>query len=133
MVARPAEAEARRPPFFRPRHLEAVIAAGKHVFTEKPVAVDALGVRSVIATSEAAASKGLAIVAEPQYGNIFDHFAVEYEYPNGAQVARLHGTRAQLGLGDECLEARPHAPAPGPSGRAGARGPDSDQDAARLA
>ena len=54
------------PPFFRPEHLEAAIQAGKHVFTEKPVAVDPLGVRSVIATSELAAKKGLAIVAGTQ-------------------------------------------------------------------
>jgi predicted dehydrogenase len=54
------------PPYFRPAHLEAAIKAGKHVFTEKPVAVDPLGVRSVIATAELAASKGLAIVAGTQ-------------------------------------------------------------------
>jgi predicted dehydrogenase len=54
------------PPFFRPAHLKAAIEAGKHVFTEKPVAVDPLGVRSVIATSELAAGKGLAIVAGTQ-------------------------------------------------------------------
>jgi predicted dehydrogenase len=184
------------PPFFRPAHLEAAIQAGKHVFTEKPVAVDPLGARSVIATAELAAGQGLAIVAgtqrrhqahyieimkrvhggdlgelvagqcywnmgalwveraaqnwadrvikkwsdmewqvrnwlftgwasgdhiveqhvhnldvmnwafgshpvkctgmggraartEPQYGNIFDHFAVEYEYPNGARVLSM--------------------------------------------
>ena len=184
------------PPFFRPAHLKAAIEAGKHVFTEKPVAVDPLGVRSVIATSELAASKGLAIVAgtqrrhqahyveimkrvqrgdigelvagqcywnmgalwveraaqnwtnrtakkwsdmewqirnwlftswasgdhiveqhvhnldvmnwafgthpvkctgmggraartDPQYGNIYDHFAVEYEYPNGARILSM--------------------------------------------
>ena len=141
---------------------------------------------------------GRAARTEPQYGNIFDHFAVEYEYPNGARVLsmcrqtagaaenvservvgatgfsytdsadgyikgakayeneqaspnpyveehadldrehqgrqaperrpagrgehahrhhgpdeRLHRARAQLGLGDERLEARPHAPAHG--------------------
>jgi len=54
------------PPFFRPAHLRAAIEAGKHVFTEKPVAVDPGGVRSVIATSELAAGKGLAIVAGTQ-------------------------------------------------------------------
>ena len=181
------------PPFFRPSHLAAAIEAGKHVFMEKPVAVDPAGVRSVIATSELAEKKGRAIVAgtqrrhqahyveimnrirsgdlgeivsgqaywnmgalwldraadnwtnrqarpwsdmewqlrnwlfttwasgdhiveqhvhnldvmnwalgahpvkcvgmggraartEPKYGNVFDHFAVEYEYPNGARI-----------------------------------------------
>ena len=54
------------PPFFRPSHLAAAIGKGKHVFTEKPVAVDPIGVRSVIATAELAASKGLAIVAGTQ-------------------------------------------------------------------
>ena len=54
------------PPAFRPTHLAAAIAAGKHVFMEKPVAVDPTGVRSVIASSEAARAKGLAIVAGTQ-------------------------------------------------------------------
>lgn len=54
------------PPFFRPAHLAAAVEAGKHVFMEKPVAVDPAGVRSVIASSEAAAGKGLAIVAGTQ-------------------------------------------------------------------
>jgi len=184
------------PPFFRPAQLKAAIEAGKHVFTEKPVAVDPAGVRSVIATSELATEKGLNIVAgtqrrhqahyieimkrvqggdigelvsgqcywnmgalwveraamnwanrivekwsdmewqirnwlftgwcggdhiveqhvhnldvinwafgthpvqatgmggraartDPQYGNIFDHFAIDYEYPNGARVMSM--------------------------------------------
>jgi predicted dehydrogenase len=184
------------PPFFRPAHIEAAVQAGKHIFTEKPVAVDPVQVRSVIASSEAATKRGLAIVAgtqrrhqahyveimkrvrggdigelvsgqcywnmgalwveraaqnwadrvikkwsdmewqvrnwlfttwasgdhiveqhvhnldvmnwafgthpvkctgmggraartEPQYGNIYDHFAVEYEYPNGARVLSM--------------------------------------------
>ena len=49
------------PPGFRPLHLKAAIEAGKHVFAEKPIAVDAPGVRSVIATGELAKQKGLAI------------------------------------------------------------------------
>ncbi len=176
------------PPGFRPIHLKAAVEAGKHVFMEKPVAVDPVGIRSVIASSELAAKKGLAIVAgtqrrhqasylelmkrihdgaigeivggqcywnqgelwvikqtpemsdmewqcrnwlyfswtsgdhiveqhvhnidvvnwafgatpvkvmgmggrqvrtAPEYGNIFDHFAVEFEYPNGARVMSM--------------------------------------------
>ena len=51
------------PPHFRPLHLEAAVDAGKHVFAEKPVAVDAPGVRSVLATCEEAKQKDLSIVS----------------------------------------------------------------------
>ncbi len=54
------------PPGFRPLHLRAAIEAGKHVFTEKPVAVDPVGVRSVIETAELARVRGLALVAGTQ-------------------------------------------------------------------
>jgi predicted dehydrogenase len=54
------------PPFFRPAHLKAAVEAGKHVFMEKPVAVDPVGVRSVMATADLATSKRLAIVAGTQ-------------------------------------------------------------------
>jgi predicted dehydrogenase len=51
------------PPHFRPIHLQAAIAAGKHVFAEKPVAVDAPGVRSVLATCKEAKRKNLSVVS----------------------------------------------------------------------
>jgi predicted dehydrogenase len=51
------------PPQFRPRHLKAAVEAGKHVFAEKPVAVDAPGIRSVLATCEEARKKRLSIVS----------------------------------------------------------------------
>lgn len=54
------------PPLFRPIHLDASVDAGKHVFMEKPVAVDAAGCRQVIAAGERAAAKGLSIVAGTQ-------------------------------------------------------------------
>jgi len=54
------------PPGFRPMHLRAAIEAGKHVFAEKPVAVDPAGVRHVIETAKMADEKKLAIVAGTQ-------------------------------------------------------------------
>jgi predicted dehydrogenase len=54
------------PPHFRPKHLAAAVEAGKHVFMEKPVAVDPVGIRSIIASSDLAKEKGLAIVAGTQ-------------------------------------------------------------------
>jgi len=54
------------PPHFRPSHLRAAVEAGKHVFMEKPVAVDPVGVRSVIESSEMADQKKLTIVAGTQ-------------------------------------------------------------------
>jgi predicted dehydrogenase len=49
------------PPGFRPLHFEAAVKAGKHVFMEKPVAVDAAGVRRVLAANKIAKEKELIV------------------------------------------------------------------------
>ncbi len=54
------------PPYYRPAHFEACINAGKHVFMEKPVAVDGPGVRRIIAAGRKANEKGLSVVAGTQ-------------------------------------------------------------------
>jgi predicted dehydrogenase len=54
------------PPGFRPIHLQAAIAAGRNIFTEKPVAVDGPGIRKVLDAYEDAKKKNLAIVAGTQ-------------------------------------------------------------------
>ncbi len=49
-------------PHYRPIHLRAAVEAGKHVFFEKPVAVDPEGVRSVIESARIGKDKGLTMV-----------------------------------------------------------------------
>ncbi len=49
------------PPGFRPLHFESAVNAGKHVFMEKPVGVDAPGIRRVLRANEVAKNKGLAV------------------------------------------------------------------------
>lgn len=49
------------PPGFRPQHLRAAIEAGKHVFAEKPMAVDVTGVKSVLESAKLAKEKNLSI------------------------------------------------------------------------
>jgi predicted dehydrogenase len=54
------------PPGFRPTHLQAAVAAGKNIFTEKPVGVDTAGIHKVFEAYEDAKKKNLAIVAGTQ-------------------------------------------------------------------
>src|SRR5437868_7675863 len=54
------------PPGFRPPHIQAAVAAGKNIFTEKPAGVDGPGIRKVLAAYEEAQKKNLYIVAGTQ-------------------------------------------------------------------
>lgn len=54
------------PPAFRPIHVAAAVKAGKHVFAEKPVAVDGPGIRQFLAAAAEAKTKKLALVAGTQ-------------------------------------------------------------------
>jgi predicted dehydrogenase len=69
------------PPHFRPAHLKAAIDAGIHVFAEKPVAVDAPGVRSVLQTCEEAKTKGLSVVSG---------LCLRYSYPFQEAAKRIN-------------------------------------------
>lgn len=51
------------PPHFRPAHVEAAVKARKHVFMEKPIAVDPVGARSVLASAKKAEAIGLSMVS----------------------------------------------------------------------
>ena len=54
------------PPGYRPLHFEAAVEAGKHVFTEKPIATDATGVRRFMAAGQKAAEKKLSVMSGAQ-------------------------------------------------------------------
>ncbi len=69
------------PPHFRPIHLKAAIDAGKHVFAEKPVAVDAPGVRAVLAACEEARKRKLAVVSG---------LALRYSFGHRETIKRIH-------------------------------------------
>ena len=60
------------PPGFRPDHLEKSVNAGKHVFCEKPMAVDAPGLRRVMASARKAKEQGT---------NLMSGFCWRYSMP----------------------------------------------------
>jgi myo-inositol 2-dehydrogenase/D-chiro-inositol 1-dehydrogenase len=68
------------PPHFRPEHLTAAINAGKHVFCEKPVAVDAPGVRKVLEAAKLAKQKNLSLMSG---------FCWRYHEPKRASFGRI--------------------------------------------
>jgi myo-inositol 2-dehydrogenase/D-chiro-inositol 1-dehydrogenase len=86
------------PPGFRPMHLAAAVAAGKHIFMEKPVAVDPAGVRSVIASAAAAKARNLAIVAGTQRRHDPAYVEVMKRLHDGA-IGHLTGGRVYWNQG----------------------------------
>ena len=54
------------PPFFRPEHFAAAVQARKHVFMEKPVCVDPVGARSIMATGKKAEELELTVITGTQ-------------------------------------------------------------------
>jgi predicted dehydrogenase len=69
------------PPYARPGHIEAAVKAGKHIFTEKPIAVDPVGVRRFMAAAAEAKAKGLSLVAGTQR---------RYQQPYMETIKKIH-------------------------------------------
>lgn len=88
------------PPAFRPAHLKAAVKAGCHVFCEKPVAVDAPGVRSVLETAAAARAKGLSMASGFCWRSALSHRAIYGHIHAGAlgPVRHIYGNYMAGGL-----------------------------------
>jgi len=68
-------------PHFRPQHAEAVVKAGKHCFFEKPVAVDATGVRKFIQFAQEAKKKNICFMSG---------FCYRYDLAKRETIKRIH-------------------------------------------
>ncbi len=78
------------PPNFRPLHFEAAVRAGRHVFIEKPVGVDPVGVRKVMELGEEAKKKGLSVVAGTQRRHSGNYLRNRFAVSEGA-IGRIVG------------------------------------------
>lgn len=96
-------------PLFRPLHLEAAVKAGKHVFMEKPVAVDPQGCRRVIAAGEEAKRKGLVVLAGTERRHLHEYRETHQALVAEAQLGKLYGGRISFSIG-HMFASRPIAP-----------------------
>jgi len=67
------------PPGFRPQHFEYAVQQGKHIFMEKPVATDVVGIKKVLTAAKLAKEKNLNVVLglqrryQESYLKAYDH------------------------------------------------------------
>ena len=76
------------PPHFRPEQFRAAVQARKHAFLEKPVAVDPVGARSVMASSRKAQKAGLSVVTGTQRRHQWDYTAT-YDQVKAGAIGRI--------------------------------------------
>jgi predicted dehydrogenase len=100
------------PPHFRPMHYVAAVAAGKHVFMEKPCCVDAPGYRLLVASNEEARRKRLSVVVGLQRRHQQNYIAGIQKIRDGA-VGQIMYLRTYFNM---------------PSGREGAPKPASQSE-----
>ena len=87
------------PPGFRATHIAAAIAAGKNIFAEKPVAVDAAGVRACIGLADEVTKRGIALGAGTQYRH-FDPYIQSMKRIHDGAIGQLTGARAYYNTGE---------------------------------
>jgi predicted dehydrogenase len=78
------------PPAFRPQHFKYAVEKGVHSFLEKPVAVDAEGYRSIVASARVASSKNLSVVTGTQRHHQRSYLASYKKIMEGA-IGQIRG------------------------------------------
>ncbi len=81
------------PPGFRPMQFEAAVEAGKHVFMEKPTAVDVPGVRRILAAGQKAKEKRLSVAVGFDFRHEPNHKECVKMIQDGA-LGEIHHMRA---------------------------------------
>jgi myo-inositol 2-dehydrogenase/D-chiro-inositol 1-dehydrogenase len=81
------------PPRFRPDQFLEAVTKNKHVFMEKPVAVDSTGIRSVITTARKAAAIGINVVTGTQRRHQEDYIET-YKQVAGGAIGQLTSAKA---------------------------------------
>jgi predicted dehydrogenase len=76
------------PPYFRPEHFQAAVDARKHVFMEKPLAVDPVGTRMIMAASRQADAAGLTVVTGTQRRHARDYNEI-HAYVKGGSIGKI--------------------------------------------
>jgi len=72
------------PTHFHPDQFKAAVAAGKHIFMEKPAGVDPVGIRTVLVAARQAVDMGLTVVTGNQRRNQLDYWQAFMQVKNGA-------------------------------------------------
>lgn len=93
------------PPGFRPQHLKAAVAAGKHIFSEKPLAVDGPGIRTCFELYEQAKAKKLGVGIGTQRHHQTGYIATMKEIHGGA-IGDIVSARAYWNQGPIWVHAR---------------------------
>jgi predicted dehydrogenase len=86
------------PPYFRPLHFAAAVDAHKHVFMEKPVAVDPVGVRSIISTAKRADDLGLSVMTGTQRHHQ-DSYIEAYKRIRGGEIGDIVSANSYYNIG----------------------------------
>lgn len=93
------------PPGFRPVHFEEAIRQGKHAFIEKPVAVDAPGVRKVLAAAEEAKKKKLNVVVGLQR-RYQDNYRETIQRIQAGDIGKVHSGQVYWNSGGVWVKPR---------------------------